>query len=461
MDLVSIGILAGIAAVTLWVHLLRRSDQSRAFRAAAKGRGLARIAQSGGLFERPEASAAAGDLRVRFWSSTDRVGEVYTHISVAGPAPLLPGLALRSEGVDTEEAKRRGAREIEIGDPRFDVTFYIGGTPARVLAALDHDTRRRLLRLQTRLEPRGRLVVVNGELQAEVRHEASEKLEPVVRDVLGLLLETARELPTGVDPARGLGRNVREDPEDAVRASNLMTLLREYPNDEVTRQVLDEARRDPSAELRLRAGIALGAEGASVLWQLVDDPATGDSCAARALSALRPLGLEKAKALLDHALRARRVETGRVCLGAIAREGAGGVEILAKVLNVEDGPLAVAAAAALGASGTSAAETPLLAALRRGNVELRTAAAEALALVGGIEAIAALKEAADRFSDPRFRSAARQAVAKIQARAGGVAPGQLSVAATETGQVSIAEGESGRISFAGSEAGRVSLKSGE
>src|SRR5687768_5006057 len=112
MDLVSIGALAGIAAITWWVSVLRRGDQARAFRVAAKARGLTRIAQSGGSFGGREATAEAGELRVRFWSSADTVGGVHTHIAVAGPAPLLPGVSLRSEGTDTEEAKQRGAREV-------------------------------------------------------------------------------------------------------------------------------------------------------------------------------------------------------------------------------------------------------------------------------------------------------------------------------------------------------------
>jgi HEAT repeat protein len=127
------------------------------------------------------------------------------------------------------------------------------------------------------------------------------------------------------------------------------------------------------------------------------------------------------------------------------------VEALGKVLAVETGPLAVAAARALGASSDHAAEAPLLEALQRKRPDIPVAAAEALGRVGSATAVPSLKDAAEGSSDGAFRSAARQAIAEIQARLGGATPGQLSLAEGEAGQLSLPEASSGRLSITGSD----------
>jgi HEAT repeat protein len=122
---------------------------------------------------------------------------------------------------------------------------------------------------------------------------------------------------------------------------------------------------------------------------------------------------------------------------------------LARVLAVEDGPLAITAAQALGASGSPAAEAPLVRALAQSASDVAAAAAEALGSVGSAAAVLALKEAADSTgASTGLRRAARQAVAEIQSRLQGASPGQ----------VSLAEGEAGQLSLAGEDpVGRVTL----
>jgi hypothetical protein len=163
--------------------------------------------------------------------------------------------------------------------------------------------------------------------------------------------------------------------------------------------------------------------------------------------------------ILHDALRTRREETARECLATLGR-GHGAVHALAKVLAVETGLLAEAAAAALGATRLAAAEPSLVKALSRESPGVRAAAARALGKVGGASAVPALKEAAERH--PRhgeLTRAVRQAIAEIQARlaeAGGAAPGQLSLAGGEAGQVSLAEQDTaGRLSLAAEEAERA------
>jgi HEAT repeat protein len=116
-------------------------------------------------------------------------------------------------------------------------------------------------------------------------------------------------------------------------------------------------------------------------------------------------------------------------------------------MSMEKGDLAVAAAEALGATGSPAAEAPLLAALERDIPDLRVAAARALGRVGTAAAVVPLKDAEGRAGDSAFSRAARQAIAEIQARLPGASPGQLSIASGESGTLSLVDDERGRLSL--------------
>jgi hypothetical protein len=101
---------------------------------------------------------------------------------------------------------------------------------------------------------------------------------------------------------------------------------------------------------------------------------------------------------------------------------------------------------ALGQRGRPEAEGLLLEALRSEEAPVSVAAAQALGRAGTVTAVAPLLEAAERSAD--LRSAARQAIAGIQARLAGAEPGQLSLAGGEAGALSLADGEPGHLSLA-------------
>jgi len=77
---------------------------------------------------------------------------------------------------------------------------------------------------------------------------------------------------------------------------------------------------------------------------------------------------------------------------------------------------------------------------------VRVAAARALGRVGTTGAVLPLKGLEAR--DGAARAATRQAIALIQSRVAGAAPGQLSLAGGESGQLSLATEEQGRLSLA-------------
>jgi len=124
----------------------------------------------------------------------------------------------------------------------------------------------------------------------------------------------------------------------------------------------------------------------------------------------------------------------------------------------EKGELAVAAAQALGTTGDTAAEPPLIKALQHKTAEVQVAAANGLGWLGSAAAVLPLEETAKGFSrDPELVRATRQAIAEIQSRLPGASPGQLSLAGAESGQLSLAT-ESGEFSLAPADpAGQLSL----
>jgi HEAT repeat protein len=258
----------------------------------------------------------------------------------------------------------------------------------------------------------------------------------------------ARRLVAPVDLAARIASNLRAEPEAGVRLQCLTTLAREFPDDPATREALLRAREDPDAEVRLRAGIALGSEGRDVLRAVAAGEGATDETTERAVAALEPeLTVEEAMGLLRAALRTRRIATAKACLVAVGRRGGTeAIALLARVLAVETGELAWAAARALAITRDPAAEEPLLRALVEGSRDLRLAAAAALRHVGTATAVAPLREAEQ--DDAEMRRTVRQAIAEIQSRLSGAEPGQLSLAGGEAGRLSLAEGEEGRLSLA-------------
>jgi hypothetical protein len=436
------------------------------------------VASAAGLTALPDSDGVAwgtGSLRVEFSSYRDEE-ESGASIWISGPT-LSTDMTIRPEG---RKASGEVAREIEVGDPAFDRVAWVEGPPALVRSLLDADTRRAMRGLlegrleRPRLTPfwaRGRLDdgvlrVDVPEFKRQLKWEIGDDLlaPPPARpadpgqgrvrgsarlpDVLRLVVAVARRLEKPEDVAQRLADNLKPEPVAGVRLQCLTTLAREFRGHPATREALLSAREDPDAEVRLRAGASLGRQGRDVLLAIARGEGAPDETTARAVTELASdLSVDEATSLLRNALRTRRLATARECLGALARRGgARVVPTLAKVLPLEKPELAAAAADALGAAGDASAEAPLLAALGAPNAEVRVAAARALGRVGTTAAVLPLKGLEEH--DRSCRAAARQAIAEIQSRLTGAAPGQLSLAGGESGQLSLASEERGRLSLA-------------
>jgi HEAT repeats len=360
------------------------------------------------------------------------------------------GVSLRREGTSTELGKVLGRREIEVPDPLFDQVFFVGGLPALVYAFLDAETRGILLRLNQE----GVLTISGPEIGLDLA-EGDEGLLP---GELPLLLKVAERLSDRHQTPERLATNARQDPLPGVRLKNLLCLVRELGEHPLVDETLRAACADLDPEVRLRAAAVLGRDGAEILLEMTEDMGVSDAWAAAAVTALGlNLPFDRAAATLDRALHGHRYETARACIEALRHHGKAAVEPLVKPLMVDAGMVAAAAARALGALEASSTEGLLVRALWRSAPGLRLAAAEALGRAGSVAAVPPLKQIAENNEEPEFRQAARQAIARIQARLPGASPGQLSLAAAEAGQLSLAGSGAGRLSFPHGEAGELSL----
>ncbi len=398
------------------------------------------------------------------WEIQGQAGRLQVRISATGfdrstsqVVIVIPGPPGFSEiSIRREDQNPWKTREIETGSEDFDDTFFVAGPVKLVHALLDSRVRGLLLKVNDAFTFAGsRLEIAGVELLVET-------VEPQLPFLLPLLLNLGERFAKPADVERLLAHNATRDPVAGVRLKNLLLLVHEFPGGQRTLKVLRSARSDGSPKVRLEAAKALGTKGHTVLLQLADG-LRDDDVSAEAISILhRDLSVKHMETLLRRALRKHRAhpQTVRACLEALGRsEHASAVDLLAEVMEQQQGDVAVCAAHALGSTGSPAAEGPLIRALQGDEVDLRVAAANALGRIGSPAAVLPLQEAAKRFAlrDPELSRAAHQAIAEIQSRVSGASPGQLSLAGGEAGQLSLTEAEAGQLSIATDQAGQLSI----
>ena len=436
----------GLLAVGLWQVYLYERGRLQTFVETVERYGLQMVRISAPLVSRMKLEAQAGPVSVVIEELPKlRTNEYGMVVVVRFPGP--PGFA--GVRIRREKDKPPGAREVEVGDERFDSAFYIEG-PTRLLSVLLDAEARHVL---ANVNAKGRLLIAGGEIRVETWEFHYES-------VLSLLLQLTRRFMAEINIAQRLAENARQDPVPGVRLRNLLVLIREFPAEPGTREILRAACADSSTRVRLRAAMELGPEGREVLFEVAESLKDDESSAQAVAHLGRDLPFERTRALLAVSLRKPHLQTARACLEAIGTSGdPAAVDALTGVLGVES-ELAAAAALALGETGSPAAEPPLLQALQSARPDLQVAAATALGRVGSAAAVLPLKDAAE--SAPRDKDlhrAARQAIAEIQSRLQGALPGQLSLAGGEGGQLSLAEG--GQLSLASDPAGQLSMAQAE
>jgi hypothetical protein len=439
--------------------------RERAWRYAAEAAGLTHVTISTALGLISKLTAKAGPFSVRLEKYARGKYEHGTRIVIGGLRHKPGELSFRREGLGSALDKVIGLREMELGDPEFDDLVYLQGSPELARALFDEETRRTVTRVLKGFHqaPRSRAVELgDGARTALADDELSIELpergwsfgdRQRASVALPALLHIAALLAKPNDIAARLAQNLERDPLEAVRLANLNALLERYHKHPRAREALEKAaREDASEEIRLRAALAVGTQGWNSLLAIASNMHSDDLHAARAIAGLgHHLSTEQALGILAEARRAGRLATAQACLERLSRRGgAEMIALLADILNSEGDALAAVAARALAATGEPAAEAPLIDALERHfSAELLEVVARELGRIGTAAAVVPLRQASDRERDGHFRRAARHAIAEIQARLRGAAPGQLSLAAGEAGQVTLTEDDAAR--------GRVSL----
>jgi hypothetical protein len=354
-----------------------------------------------------------------------------------------------------------GAPALRLGDDAFDATFRVGGpaTPAR--AALDASTRAALLTLacETELSLTGSSlsVVIPAFDRGAVVASTLAAFEARLSGVASRCVAVARRLAVADDAAQRLAESVRTDPLVAVRRACLDELLSVCPQHAATAAALAQACRDVDPGLRLRAAAASGEAGRATLVALSRDAGLPDELCAQAVAALDTcLGLDEARAGMASAWAADRDATLRAYTLRLGSSGEpSALAPLLELLRLEEGSRAVLACEALARLGAPAAEPRLIDALRRREEAVAAAAARALGALGTIDAVGRLRELEEVARERTTRAAAREAVAAVQARASGAAPGQLSLASPEAGQLALGDDERGRVALVESDAGAL------
>lgn len=434
------------AATGLAMGLARARKVGRLWAEAAREMGLLQVEDCGIL--EPRLKAATGDgLRVSARVKRQRHG-AKTRLEVKAPTLLPEGLVLRKESLATAFEKRFDHPDVETGDRAFDDAVFVRGHPTLVAALLNQATRDAVLRL---LRAGGWVTL--GEVALETRRSLTQREK--FRQRLEELVDLARRLCAPRDPAALLAANAGKDPVPGVRLRNLELLLERFPERDETVGALRGAIGDQNPEVRLLAARHLGAAGLAVLEALATALDIPEPVAAGAVRALGPaLGVERAAALLDRAMGEHRRVLALAAVEVFGRTGGPrAADRLVALLDVDDEELATAAVRGLVATGDPRAPSALLTALEHRSRAVRLAATAALGQVGSVEAVPRLRAAvAAHPADLGLRRAVADAVAAIQERATGAAPGQLALSAGEAGELALAEERA---------PGRVALTEGE
>lgn len=349
--------------------------------------------------------------------------------------PVMAGITLAPARL-----LRAGAL-VKTGDATFDETIDVEGAATVALALLDADTRTALISAANDR----RFRVEDGALHVELggaSHDAAEIVSIVER----MVTLASHLAPGGKTKRERLLGNATADPGAGVRRKNLERLIDDHPTAPETRRACQQSLVDADASIVLLSARALGADGRPALEGLLVDSWQSAEIRLAALDSLDATGDRErvvllAQRLLDATepeLRTRAI----VILGG-ARHRASGARIAALVESVAGAGAHAeeeAIAGALGAMRDPASEPALLTLLGRETPAVRVAAAAALGACGTTAAVEALRTAmGGHFLDRHLHAVCGTSIAAIQARAEGAAAGQVSIAeADEAGKVSLA-----------------------
>jgi len=366
--------------------------------------------------------------------------KTFTRVRVQCPFPASQ-LEFTSESMWTRLKRFVGADDVVLGDDAFDRAVHVKGPEDVARATLNAGARRRVANaMQLGAFSEGNTLVVewNG-IEADV-----SKLVGTARE----LISTANALDLGrTSVPQALARNAVEDERVEVRIANFEAYARVARADElppVARRLL--ASNEPP--LQIAAARVLGDDDSfAALDAILDSVGRPDDRLAALEALFDVFPYARCRPALDVALRTGRPPLRLRALEIVEKfKDVTLLEPVLRCVSLDDDALVTAAAAALGAMGDTSAETTLIPLLSHASPARKLAAARALRTCGTVAAVEPLLPLTKGlFADGALKSAALEAIRKIQSGLRHADAGRLSVSAhvDDGGALSVAQDAGG------------------
>lgn len=190
-----VSVVVAFVVLIIWLaRIERKKTVARLGELAARQKLELVMPDQGSWFAPPTVAGRQGGRRVRFWSFTTGSGKSQRHWVAAGVEPRRAGtftFRLEPQGFGTKLAEWFGAKEITVGDARFDAEWFVRTTAPEVFgAALVPEIRAKLMAARERgaegdfkLEQGWVCYAEQGRLSSEAALRKLESLLPVLHDL--------------------------------------------------------------------------------------------------------------------------------------------------------------------------------------------------------------------------------------------------------------------------------------
>jgi hypothetical protein len=205
--LIFVTIALAFLALIIWaVRTERRKTLARLGELAQRQKLEVVMPDKGAWFAPPAVAGIQAGRRVRFWTFTTGSGKSQRHWVAAGVEPRRAGrftFKLEPQGIATRLAEWFGAKEITVGDARFDAAWFVRTNAPEVFgAALVPEIRAKLMAARERdadgdfkLEEGWVCYAEQGRFSSEATLRRLESLLPVLHDLADVAEVCADAVP--------------------------------------------------------------------------------------------------------------------------------------------------------------------------------------------------------------------------------------------------------------------------
>ena len=187
-----------------------------------------------------------------------------TRIVVLGDGQIARCVRMRAGGINPDVRKLFGGKNLELGDPHFDLDVRAEGPEDALLPLLDNETRSAVLAV----------VGFGGHIAddaVELEVGDSDGREGLTRALMAAL-HAAQGLRHSDDAVARMTAIARNDPVADVRRRYLTYLARNHPEHRLAHEAFREALQSTDARTRIGTAVALGAHLTAALVALAAIP---------------------------------------------------------------------------------------------------------------------------------------------------------------------------------------------